>query len=136
MVYHGAWRGREYVVHEHGPLRSVGAWLDAQPMPLGPDQDVDAATRGRSLFEDAALGCAGCHGGDALTTNETVDVGTGGAFQVPSLRGVAWRAPYFHDGCAETLDHVLVGAYGAEHPNAATLDDASRADLATYLRTL
>jgi cytochrome c peroxidase len=33
----------------------------------------------------------------------TVDVGTGSALQVPSLHGLALRAPYMHDGCAETL---------------------------------
>ena len=34
-----------------------------------------------------------CHSGALFTNNATVDVGTGRAFQVPSLRGVAWRAP-------------------------------------------
>lgn len=116
--------------------RLIGEWLDAQPMPPALDQDPSAVERGRLYFTDASVGCAGCHAGEALTDNRSVDVGTGGAFQVPSLRGVAWRAPYFHDGCAESLEAVLLGACEGAHPNAAALDEAAQADLAAYLRTL
>lgn len=28
VVDHGVWAGRHYAVHEHGPLRSLGTWLD------------------------------------------------------------------------------------------------------------
>jgi len=30
--------------------------------------------------------------------NTTIDVGTGQPLQVPSLRGVSWRAPFMHNG--------------------------------------
>ena len=44
-----------------------------------------------------------CHVGPLMTTKQIVDVGTGGAFKVPSLLGVGARAPFMHDGCATTL---------------------------------
>ena len=65
---------------------------------------MDASgARGRALFQDARVGCASCHGGSMGTNNQTMDVGTGAAFQVPALRGLAWRAPLMHDRCAPTL---------------------------------
>jgi cytochrome c peroxidase len=42
--------------------------------------------------------------GAALTTGRFADVGK---FKVPGLRGLAARAPYFHDGSARSLDDVL-----------------------------
>jgi cytochrome c peroxidase len=42
--------------------------------------------------------------GRALTTGLWADIGK---FKVPTLRGVGARAPYFHDGSAESLDDVL-----------------------------
>ena len=57
------------------------------------------------LFEDTArAGCITCHSGPRLTNAQTVDVGTGAPFQVPSLVGVGTRGPFMHDGCAKTLD--------------------------------
>lgn len=42
--------------------------------------------------------------GAALTTGRFADVGK---FKVPTLRGLAARAPYFHDGSARSLDEVV-----------------------------
>jgi len=42
--------------------------------------------------------------GLAMTTGKCADIGK---FKVPILRGLAARAPYFHDGQALTLDQVL-----------------------------
>lgn len=105
----------------------IAAWIDAQPIPERPVDDEAAWTRGSALF---ASECASCHAGDALTNDQTIDVGTGGAFQVPSLRGLAYRAPYLHDGSAATVADVL-----ARH-GAAALDDGARADLLAYARSL
>ena len=33
----------------------------------------------------------------------TVDVGTGGMFQVPSLKAARYHGPSMHDGCASSL---------------------------------
>ena len=60
-----------------------------------------AVARGQAVF--ARRACATCHAGEHLTNGQTVDVGTGGAFQVPSLVGLATHPPYLHDGCAATL---------------------------------
>ena len=64
----------------------------------------------RTVFETA--GCQNCHGGPALTSRDTYDVGVHDEqgetlFNPPSLRGVSQRAPYFHDGRAATLAEVL-----------------------------
>lgn len=42
--------------------------------------------------------------GRALITGRCTDIGR---FKVPSLRGLATRAPYFHDGSAATLEDVV-----------------------------
>ena len=119
-----------------GDITEIGAWLDGLAPPDGSPRDADAVERGRALF--ASAGCAGCHAGAALTNDATMEVGTGGAFQVPSLRGVMHRAPYFHDGCAETLDDVLTDACApsGSHGDVAALDVAARSDLVDYLRSL
>ena len=78
-------------------------WLDRQPRAPKPQPaDAAAVAHGQALFQDPTHGCAVCHAGSHMTNNQTVDVGTGGRFQVPSLIGVGSRAPYMHDGCAPT----------------------------------
>jgi hypothetical protein len=73
-----------------------------------------------------------------MTNNESVDVGTGAAFQVPSLIGVADRAPFMHDGCAESLaDRFAAPSCGGDnHGELAHLGDAELADLGAYLESL
>jgi cytochrome c peroxidase len=68
--------------------------------------------------------------GLALVTGRCRDVGR---FKVPGLRGLAARAPYFHDGSAATLADVVefydtVFAIG--------LTPGERADLVAFLRAL
>lgn len=118
-------------------VAAIADYLDRQPLPRGSQGDPAAIARGQALFEGAA-GCASCHGGSTLSNGETLDVGTGGAFQVPSLRGVWLRAPFFHDGCASTLSDVIApGCGGASgHGDAAGLTEAQRGDLIAYLRSL
>jgi cytochrome c peroxidase len=84
-----------------------------------------------------AAACGTCHSGAALTNNATVDVGTGEAFQVPSLVGIGYRAPFIHTGCAETLrDRFDPECGGAAHGDLAGLTDADLDDLVAYLETL
>lgn len=112
-------------------------WLDAQPqLPPRSVDDADAVTRGRAVFEDAANGCTSCHAGERLSDDRTLDVGTGGAFQVPSLRGLAYRAPYMHDGCAATLLDVFDTCGGHRHQLTPGSTSTQTADLAAYLSTL
>jgi len=87
-----------------GPTPNFGATFNAQ-------QNL-----GRSLFEGRAR-CDRCHvstvhildrphniGLDAAVTDQGAG---GGAFKVPSLRNVAVRAPFMHDGRFTTLRQVI-----------------------------
>jgi len=113
---------------------SLGRWLDRVPAPVAPPSaDPAAATRGSAVFASA---CVGCHSGPLYTTKAIVDVGTGGAFKVPSLLGIGNRAPYLHDGCAATLADRFGPCGGNAHGNVADLGPAQIADLVAYLETL
>jgi cytochrome c peroxidase len=98
--------------------------------------DTAAAARGKSLFEGSAE-CSSCHSGSALTNNATVDVGTGGRFQVPSLRGVSWRAPFMHDGSVSTLRERFSELGGGDkHGTTSQLSAFEIDDLVAYMETL
>ena len=105
----------------HG--QALERFLDRIPeLPTGFGADAAAADRGHALFTSAKTGCATCHAGSALTNNTTVDVGTGKALQVPSLRGLGWRAPFMHDGCAKTMADRFNGNCGGNaHGTTSTL---------------
>ncbi len=83
----------------------------------------NAALNGFELFTGKA-GCSQCHSGWRFTDQNfydiglmTSDIGRGNlfpdiasmqhAFKTPSLRNVAIRPPYMHDGSIDTLDEVL-----------------------------
>ena len=83
----------------------------------------DAAKRGFALFNGKGH-CAACHSGWRFTDDSFHDVGLPGAdigrgkimltipimqhaFKTPSLRNVAQRAPYMHDGSIATLGAVM-----------------------------
>ena len=134
-----------FVGRMSGPQLSaeqIGAtltWLDTQPrrthtMPT----DAAAIARGKALFNDAAhTACSTCHSGPSLTNNQTVDVGTGGMFQVPSLVGISTRGPYMHDGCAKTLrDRFGPCGGGDKHGVTSKLTQPQIDDLVTFLGTL
>ena len=56
-----------------------------------------------------------------------------GRFKTPTLRGLAARAPYFHNGIAETLDDVV--RHYEQHLGFA-FTDQQRADLVAFLKAL
>jgi hypothetical protein len=124
----------------HGPtlsddrLPAVAGWLTAlRAPPSVKPADTDAAAavaRGKTLIEGDAR-CSTCHAGPMHTNNATVDVGTGGAFQVPSLVGVSWRAPYTHDGSVPTVRSLLEHTHGG-----APLSMPQKSDLEAYVGTL
>lgn len=116
---------------------ALSGWIFKLPVraPIRPVMDV-AAERGKALFESAA-GCATCHNGAKFTNNETVDVGTGVALQVPSLLGVSQRLPVMHDGCANTLKERFDASCGGNaHGNVLGLKDAEIDDLVAYLESI
>jgi len=115
------------------------------PAPPAGSYDAVAAQRGKAVF---ARNCMGCHvGGDGTDNNSgrlhaPEETGMDGAYaartankayRTTPLRGLWQHPPYFHDGSAATLDDVVAhydGVLGLQ------LDDAQRADLAEYLKTL
>jgi hypothetical protein len=127
-------------------LAVMEEWIDRIPAwKPAAARDAKAAEHGKLLFNDAQVGCASCHAGAKFTNNTNVDVGTrpsseigGAAFQVPSLRGLRWRAPFMHRGCAGTIaDRFNPDCGGGDqHGRTSQLSEADRGDLAAYLDTL
>jgi len=115
--------------------------------------------RGLELFD---LHCQACHAGPLLTSDGYQNNGTSvtdadpgrerithdgtdrGRFKVPSLRGAAGTAPYFHDGRFATLDDVVdhydQGGDGTpgQSPNVRPLrlTESERSALVAFLNTL
>jgi hypothetical protein len=105
------------------------AWMELLPDPV-PAPARPVADEGQVLFIER---CASCHSGSTLTNNESMDVGTGGRFQVPSLLGVAARLPVMHAGCADHLEDIFdPGCGGSAHEAAVEEQDA----LLAYLESL
>lgn len=120
-------------------LQALATWMDSMPaLPRVVPADPAAAARGEVLFKDPKVACATCHGGPLFTNNATVAVGTGLPLQVPGLRGLVWRAPYLHTGCAPTISDRFTSACGGGDLHGVTshLDDRQRADLTSYLESL
>ena len=108
------------------PLNSaVGA--DGRPIAIAPQ----GVQRGALLFQ---RDCANCHvPSSSFADGRSHDVGTGGDFDTPTLRGLSESAPYFHDGRAadlpaavEHFDRTLNLGY----------DGAQRTELAMFLAAL
>ena len=120
----------------------------------------EAAKRGFVLFHTEAA-CSGCHIGWRFTDDRFHDVGTTTtdqgrgrelksdpkmqfAFKTPTLRSVALRAPYLHDGSAATLRDVvdLYVKGGIDRPsrspmiNPFDLTEQERDDLVAFMQTL
>lgn len=131
-------------------------WIEGDENAIDPP-----AKRGFDLFVGKAH-CVSCHSGWAFTDASFHDIGTakGGdlgrgtlfptsvklhyAFKTPTLRDVARRAPYMHDGSVPTLEAVidLYDRGGIERPSRSdlisplNLSKAEKGDLIAFLRTL
>ena len=119
----------------------------------------DAAKRGFGLFAGKA-GCSACHGGWRFTDDQFHDIGTTTtdkgrgrevkdatldfAFKTPTLRSVALRAPYMHNGSVATLADVVLHYEkgGIDRPSRSPmlvpvrLTEAERLDLVAFMETL
>lgn len=106
--------------------------LGSKQLPRSPFRTADgtksaAAQRGAEVFQ--TYGCPSCHMGSKktdslLTTSLLHDVGTlastsgqrlGGpltGIDTPTLLGIAYSAPYLHDGSAATIEDVFTRAGG------------------------
>jgi cytochrome c peroxidase len=110
-------------------------WVDGVPLPkVDAVAQPDVVGHGAALFAER---CQSCHAGPMLTASKNFDVGTGSSFQVPTLRGVALRGPFMHNGCATTLkDRFGACGGGAKHGNTADLAPVEIDALVAYLDTL
>jgi mono/diheme cytochrome c family protein len=118
---------------------ALSHFLDRQPALHAEATDKAAADRGKELFESQEVGCSGCHAGAHLTNNQTENVGTGADLQVPSLKGVRFRTPLMHDGCAANLSERFTKkdcGGGDKHGKTSQLSAAQIGDLTAYLETL
>ncbi|MBX3228422.1 MAG: cytochrome-c peroxidase [Labilithrix sp.] len=112
---------------------ALARYMFALPPPPKMRSLEQAPARGAELWAER---CASCHASSMLTNNETVDVGTHGRFQVPSLVGVAWRGPWLHDGCAKTMFERFDPACGGGlHGDLSGLDQAKIADIVAFMET-
>ena len=131
-------------------------WLDGDTTAIS-----KSAERGFNLFNGKA-NCAACHNGWAFTDSSFHDIGSARnddigrgklfpnsvplryAFKTPTLRDVARRAPYMHDGGVPTLEAVLdlYDRGGIDRPSRASeihplgLTSTEKADLIAFLETL
>jgi cytochrome c peroxidase len=128
------------------------------------DALTDAELRGLKLFAGRAR-CISCHVGFDLTDHNFYDIGlpddgqapdrgrgkeidlpaADHAFKVPTLRELAWTAPYMHNGSLATLEDVVrfYEAGGVNRPTRSKdlpvqlkLTDEERADLVAFLESL
>ncbi len=118
------------------------------------------AKRGFAVFIGKG-GCSACHAGPSFTDGSFHDIGSSAddlgrgaifktsmklqyAFKTPSLRGVAERAPYMHDGGRATLEDVvelydrggIERASRADEIKALHLSAEEKTDLVAFLKTL
>lgn len=130
-------------------------WVEGDEGAIGP-----AAKRGFELFNGRA-NCAACHSGWRFTDDGFHDVGLRSpdrgraaqvpgvpqlehAFKTPTLRNIALRAPYMHDGSAATLRDVIAhyDTGFVERPSLSPemrrlgLGEAEIDDLVAFLRAL
>ena len=131
-------------------------WIGGDEKAIG-----EAAKRGFVLFNGKA-NCAACHSGWAFTDASFHDIGVARhgdigrgrlfptsvalqyAFKTPTLRDVARRAPYMHDGSLATLQAVieLYDRGGIDRPSRDVeirplgLGAGEKADLVAFLQTL
>jgi hypothetical protein len=121
-------------------LDALTTYVGAMRGPSIAVRDAEVVKQGKALFDDAKVGCAGCHatgGTDRLTH----DIGSGRwtekslKFDTPSLRFVGGSAPYYHDGRYPTLDALLFST-GDTMGHTLTLSRDERVALIAYLESL
>lgn len=129
---------------------------------MGDDKAISQQAKlGFTIFNGKGK-CADCHSGPAFTDGSFQDIGTATgddigrgrffptsvklhyAFKTPTLRDVAKRAPYMHDGSLPTLEAVIdhYNDGGIDRPSRSPsirplhLTSEEKADLVAFLKTL
>ncbi len=125
-------------------LAALRSYQHSLPRPTSASFDAAGAARGTVVFDGVAR-CATCHRGTTYTDDalhrpsETgmdplwANRGTTKLYRTTPLRGLAFHAPYFHDGSAATLEAVV------EHYDTffkLGLSQQQKEDLVEYLRSL
>ena len=131
------------------------AGAEANPM-------SDSAKRGRDIFFTEKGNCTACHVGANLADEKYHNLGVGmekeapdlgrfavtgneqdmGAFKTPTVRNVAFTAPYMHDGSQQTLEEVVEWYNKGGHPNPhlsdkvrpLNLTDQEKSDLVEFMK--
>jgi hypothetical protein len=138
-------------------LDALAIYTNSFEFPLSPHIPAPgklfpAAERGKALFFDKAVGCAGCHSGPYFTDSSLKkpfnlhDVGTGNddpkekmgpKYDTPTLLGIYRTAPYLHHGKAKTLHEVLTTFNkGDKHGKTSHLKREELDDLVAFLKSL
>jgi cytochrome c peroxidase len=137
------------------PPTRFDAWVAGKA-----DALTEAEIGGFRLFAGKGR-CIACHSGFAFTDHNFYDIGLPSpdkgrgkqialaaadhAFKTPTLRELAWTAPYMHDGSLATLEDVVrhYEKGGVRRPTRSKdlprnlrLTEAERADLVAFLETL
>src|SRR5262245_21305367 len=119
-------------------LHSLEVWNNPNLNPDGSASDAApaAAKRGYQVFLKAS--CNACHVPPIFAKPDNEDIGSGGSFNVPSLRGLSTTAPYFHDGRYPNLRALIPAKlkYLEDLGSTEKFSDAEIDDLLVYLNTL
>lgn len=117
------------------------------PPPRDNRELTEQEKRGRDIFNKSDVQCAKCHVPDRNYTDresyplrklpvvDGFDEESNQEFKTPSLRFVAGRAPYFHDGRASSLEK-LIEMNGDRMGNTSRLSAEDREALVAFLKTL
>jgi DNA-binding beta-propeller fold protein YncE len=136
--------GPEPTADDASALVAFLATLEQPPNPHRlPDGSLGAAARrGERVFRSDAAHCSSCHKPPLYTSRSVYDVKLGddgspySEYNPPSLLGVYARGPYLHDGRAKTLDELLTRHHRPDMLGGSSINDAERADLIEFLRSL
>jgi cytochrome c peroxidase len=126
-------------------LDRLVAYVSSLEFPANPNLNPDGspsaaaprpAQRGYAVFQKAS--CNICHAPPVFSKPDNEDIGSGGIFSVPSLRGVSMTAPYFHDGRHPDLRSLLPAKlkYLEQLGSTETFSDDEIEDLLAFLNTL
>ena len=128
---------------------ALAMYLRSLPPPPPVAEPSESSRRGEQVF--IREGCDTCHAPPMYTSDVRVpldELGTDdaagtspirgtGHWRVPSLRGVGGNAPYLHHGALSTLEQLFdPGRTEPGHSYGLELEEAERADLIAFLRTI
>ncbi len=113
--------------------------------------NLESVARGKAIFSAENSGCLSCHTGDHFTKSargqqnldnvgtqtRTDDMIEANTYDTASLKGLAFSAPYLHDGSAANLEDVISdhNEYD-QHGVTQYLNSQEKIDLVEFLKSL